>query len=313
MIKVGPVVFWIIGAITLSPWISAPIALLLGFLMASLGWVPQSIQPSVWVKKLLALAIVALGFGVQINVAWQVTSDYFGLMVTTIVVTLCAALLLGRLLKVDSITSHLLGSGTAICGGSAIAAVAPAVHARNDQIALALASVFTLNAVALLIFPLIGRALALDDQTFGAWAAIAIHDTSSVVGAAQAYSDEALQTATTLKLARALWIVPLALLSALVYQRFSHTETQTRVKIPLFIVGYVVAMLVSSAWPQFHELYSVTFGAGKSLLVFCLYLVGASITVTRLKAAGPRPLLLAVVLWVLIATLSLAWLTIRTG
>ncbi|RWU09515.1 putative sulfate exporter family transporter [Pseudidiomarina gelatinasegens] len=313
MIKVGPVVFWIIGAITLSPWISAPIALLLGFLMASLGWVPQSIQPSVWVKKLLALAIVALGFGVQINVAWQVTSDYFGLMVTSIVVTLCAALLLGRLLKVDSITSHLLGSGTAICGGSAIAAVAPAVHARNDQIALALASVFTLNAVALLIFPLIGRALALEDQTFGAWAAIAIHDTSSVVGAAQAYSDEALQTATTLKLARALWIVPLALLSALVYQRFSHTETQTRVKIPLFIIGYVVAMLVSSAWPQFHELYSVTFGAGKSLLVFCLYLVGASITVARLKAAGPRPLLLAVVLWLLIATLSLAWLTIRTG
>ncbi|WP_417685997.1 YeiH family protein [Pseudidiomarina gelatinasegens] len=313
MIKVGPVVFWIIGAITLSPWISAPIALLLGFVMASLGWVPQSIQPSVWVKKLLALAIVALGFGVQINVAWQVTSDYFGLMVTSIVVTLCAALLLGRLLKVDSITSHLLGSGTAICGGSAIAAVAPAVHARNDQIALALASVFTLNAVALLIFPLIGRALALDDQTFGAWAAIAIHDTSSVVGAAQAYSDEALQTATTLKLARALWIVPLALLSALVYQRFSHTETQTRVKIPLFIIGYVVAMLVSSAWPQFHELYSVTFGAGKSLLVFCLYLVGASITVARLKAAGPRPLLLAVVLWLLIATLSLAWLTIRTG
>lgn len=313
MIKVGPVVFWIIGAITLSPWISAPIALLLGFLMASLGWVPQSIQPSVWVKKLLALAIVALGFGVQINVAWQVTSDYFGLMVTSIVVTLCAALLLGRLLKVDSITSHLLGSGTAICGGSAIAAVAPAVHARNDQIALALASVFTLNAVALLIFPLIGRALALEDQTFGAWAAIAIHDTSSVVGAAQAYSDEALQTATTLKLARALWIVPLALLSALVYQRFSHTETQTRVKIPLFIIGYVVAMLVSSAWPQFHELYSVTFGAGKSLLVFCLYLVGASITVTRLKAAGPRPLLLAVILWVLIATLSLAWLIIRTG
>ncbi len=305
--------FWIIGAITLSPWISAPIALLLGFVMASLGWVPQSIQPSVWVKKLLALAIVALGFGVQINVAWQVTSDYFGLMVTSIVVTLCAALLLGRLLKVDSITSHLLGSGTAICGGSAIAAVAPAVHARNDQIALALASVFTLNAVALLIFPLIGRALALDDQTFGAWAAIAIHDTSSVVGAAQAYSDEALQTATTLKLARALWIVPLALLSALVYQRFSHTETQTRVKIPLFIIGYVVAMLVSSAWPQFHELYSVTFGAGKSLLVFCLYLVGASITVARLKAAGPRPLLLAVVLWLLIATLSLAWLTIRTG
>lgn len=305
--------FWIIGAITLSPWISAPIALLLGFLMASLGWVPQSIQPSVWVKKLLALAIVALGFGVQINVAWQVTSDYFGLMVTSIVVTLCAALLLGRLLKVDSITSHLLGSGTAICGGSAIAAVAPAVHARNDQIALALASVFTLNAVALLIFPLIGRALALEDQTFGAWAAIAIHDTSSVVGAAQAYSDEALQTATTLKLARALWIVPLALLSALVYQRFSHTETQTRVKIPLFIIGYVVAMLVSSAWPQFHELYSVTFGAGKSLLVFCLYLVGASITVARLKAAGPRPLLLAVVLWLLIATLSLAWLTIRTG
>ncbi len=308
-----PALFGLVGLLTLSPWISAPVALILGALMAQVNAIPVSVQTSVWVKKLLALAIVALGFGVQLDIAWQVTSDYFALMVTSIVVTLLLALGLGRLFKLDITTSHLLGSGTAICGGSAIAAVAPAIHARNDQMALALASVFTLNAIALLIFPLIGTELGLDQQTFGVWAAIAIHDTSSVVGAAQAYGDQALQVATTLKLARALWIIPLALISALVYQRMTNAETQRKITVPWFIPGYIGAMLLASLAPQFEAFYTVTFSVGKQLLVFCLYLVGASITLERLKAAGWRPLLLAVVLWVVIATLSLVWLTARTG
>src|SRR5690554_3279139 len=147
-------------------------------MMAHFNWVPSFVNPSVWVKKLLAIAIVLLGFGVQIEVAWQVTGDYFGLMVVSIIVTLTAALILGKAFGVDTTTSHLVGSGTAICGGSAIAAVGPAIQARSDQMALALASVFTLNAIALLIFPVIGRALGLSDEVFGAWAAIAIHDTS---------------------------------------------------------------------------------------------------------------------------------------
>lgn len=313
MTRIKPALFWLVGILTLTPWISAPIALIFGALIAHFNAIPQHIQPSILVKKLLAIAIVALGFGVQINVAWQVTSDYFALMVTSIVVTLLLALGLGRLFKMDTTTSHLLGSGTAICGGSAIAAVAPAIHARNDQMALALASVFTLNAIALLVFPLIGTALGLDEQTFGVWAAIAIHDTSSVVGAAQAYGDHALQVATTLKLARALWIIPLALISALVYQRLTKTEGQRKISVPWFIPGYVAAMLFASLLPQLDTFYTATFSIGKQLLVFCLYLVGASITVERLKAAGWRPLLLAVVLWLVIATLSLAWLTVLTG
>lgn len=281
--------------------------------MAHFNAVPQRVQPSVWVKKLLAVAIVALGFGVQLNVAWQVTTDYFVLMMVSILVTLILALGLGRLFKIDATTSHLLGSGTAICGGSAIAAVAPAIHARNDQMALALASVFTLNALALLIFPLIGRGLGLDEQTFGAWAAIAIHDTSSVVGAAQAYGDHALQVATTLKLARALWIIPLALISALVYQRMTKTEGKRKLSVPWFIPGYIGAMLVASALPQWQAFYALTFDFGKQLLVFCLYLVGASITLEKLRAAGWRPLLLALVLWLVIAMMSLVWLTTQTG
>ncbi|CUA87383.1 YeiH family protein [Pseudidiomarina woesei] len=303
-------IFWLGALAALTPWVSAPIALVLGFLMASFKWVPAAVNTNAWTKKLLAVAIVALGFGVQLDVAWQVTGNYLGLMVVSIAVTLIAALLLGKAFKVDTPTSHLIGSGTAICGGSAIAAVGPAIRARSDQMALALASVFTLNAIALLVFPVIGRALGLSDELFGAWAAIAIHDTSSVVGAAQAYSDEALQTATTLKLARALWIIPLALLSALVYQRFSGDSTKTKLTVPWFIGGYIVAMIIATFLPQFGELYNAAFSAGKKLLVLSLYLVGASITVSRLRAAGPRPLLLAVVLWVLIALLSLGWLTI---
>jgi len=311
--NIKPALFWLVGILTLTPVISAPIALILGALMAHFQAIPTRVQPSIWVKKLLAIAIVALGFGVQLDVAWQVTSDYFALMIVSIVATIMLALLLGRLFKIDTVTSHLLGSGTAICGGSAIAAVAPAIHARNEQIALALASVFTLNAIALVIFPLIGHALGLDEQTFGAWAAIAIHDTSSVVGAAQAYGDNALQVATTLKLARALWIIPLALVSAMVYQRMTKTSSRRRITVPWFIVGYIAAMLLATAVPQLDTLYSITFNLGKQLLVFCLYLVGASITVERLKAAGWRPLLLAIVLWFVIATMSLLWLTVPIG
>ncbi|SFR54953.1 conserved hypothetical integral membrane protein [Pseudidiomarina maritima] len=313
MTNIKPALFWLVGILTFTPWISAPFALILGALMAHFQAIPTQVQPSVWVKKLLAIAIVALGFGVQLDVAWQVTSDYFALMIVSIIVTITLALILGRLFKIDTVTSHLLGSGTAICGGSAIAAVAPAIRARNDQMALALASVFTLNAIALLIFPLIGHALGLDEQTFGAWAAIAIHDTSSVVGAAQAYGDNALQVATTLKLARALWIIPLALVSAMVYQRMTKTGGKRRITVPWFIAGYIAAMLLATILPQLDALYSVTFNLGKQLLVFCLYLVGASITLERLKAAGWRPLLLAIVLWVVIATMSLLWLTVPTG
>lgn len=302
------IVFWAVALLTFTPWVSAPLALVLGALVVNGIGLPRYAQPAVWVKRLLALAIVGLGFGVQLEAAWQVTHSYFGIMVVSIGVTLLLALVGGRWLRVDGVTSHLIGSGTAICGGSAIAAVAPAMHARNDQMALALACIFTLNAIALLVFPWLGHLLQLDQSTFGAWAAIAIHDTSSVVGAAQAYGDEALQTATTLKLARALWIIPLALVTAWIYQWRHGVATTRKLTVPMFIVGYMLAMACAYVMPQFDSVYQTVFGAAKKLLVFCLYLVGASITWARLRAAGWRPLVLAFSLWVVIATFTLGWL-----
>ena len=200
-------------------------------------------------------------------------------------------------------TGYLISAGTAICGGSAIAAVSPAIKASDEQIGLSLATVFVLNSVALFVFPVIGHALNLDQHTFGTWAAIAIHDTSSVVGAASAYGEEALTTATTLKLARALWIIPVALFSAFLFRNDSK-----KVTIPYFILFYCAAIAVSDLLPQFEVVYQGVFELAKRALVVCLFLIGCGISVDKLRSSGPKPLMFGVTLWVLISTLSLAWL-----
>lgn len=291
--------------VCLTPYVSSPTALVIGFLLASLGLVPEQINPAKVTKRLLAYSIVGLGFGIQFQQALAVTSDGIGLIITTIIGTLSLGWWLASAVGLRRETGYLISSGTAICGGSAIAAIAPAINAKDDQIGLALATVFVLNSVALFIFPVIGHALNLDQVTFGTWAAIAIHDTSSVVGAASAYGEQALTTATTLKLARALWIVPVALISSLLFRSNSKTIT-----IPYFIVFYCLAIGISDALPQFEWLYQVIFDVAKRALVVCLFLVGCSISVAKLKAAGPKPLLFGVGLWMVISTTSLAWLTL---
>ena len=207
------------------------------------------------------------------------------------------------LLSLDKKTGHLIASGTAICGGSAIAAVSPAINARDDQTSLALATVFVLNAVALFIFPAIGHLLDMSQHAFGTWAAIAIHDTSSVVGAAGSYGDEALKTATTLKLARALWIIPVAFISALLFKGNSK-----KIAVPYFIVLYCVAILVAHFLPHFQPVYDMIFTASKRLLVVCLFLIGSGITVNKLRNAGPKPMLLGVLLWLAIGSASLIYI-----
>lgn len=289
-------------------FISSPLALVIGFLLAGFGWLPQHFNPARRAKQLLAVAIVFLGFGIHLDTALAVTADALGLIVVSIVATLALALLFARLLKVDYITAHLIGSGTAICGGSAIAAVGPAIRARSDQMALALAVVFILNSLALLIFPWVGHYFAMDQQTFGIWAAVAIHDTSSVVGAAEAYGDEALLVATTAKLARALWILPLAFISALVAARASAKAGHTVWALPWFIFGFVAAAAVATFVPAGDPVYTTLFMLGKRLLVFCLFLIGLSLTLKRVRAAGFKPLLLAGSLWLIIAGGTLAWL-----
>lgn len=297
---------FIIGLLAcLTPFVTSPTALVIGFLLASFGLVPNHVNLAKITKKLLAYSIVGLGFGIHFDEAVAVTTDGIGIILTTIISTLVVGWWLTKLLKLDKKLGYLISAGTAICGGSAIAAVSPAIQAEDEEIGLALATVFVLNSVALFIFPVIGHALNLDQHTFGTWAAIAIHDTSSVVGAASAYGEEALTTATTLKLARALWIIPVAFVSAFIFRNDSK-----KITIPFFILFYCLAIGISDALPQFEALYSVIFDIAKRALVVCLFLIGCGISVSKLKAAGAKPLIFGVTLWGLISTSSLAWLTL---
>tara|TARA_Y100001956_G_C4126800_1_gene190585 strand:+ start:4065 stop:4988 length:924 start_codon:yes stop_codon:yes gene_type:complete len=297
--------FWPALALCVMPFITSPTALVIGFLLASFGFVPSQFNLAKVTKKLLAYSIVGLGFGIHFDQALAVTSDGIGLIIATIVGTLTVGWWVTKVIDLNKETGYLISAGTAICGGSAIAAVSPAIKADDEQIGLALATIFVLNSVALFVFPVIGHALNLDQQTFGTWAAIAIHDTSSVVGAASAYGEDALTTATTLKLARALWIIPVALFSAFLFRSDSK-----KISIPYFIFFYCVAIAVSDLIPQFEPLYQGVFEVSKRALVVCLFLIGCGISMEKLKSAGPKPLLFGVSLWVLISTTSLAWLTL---
>ncbi|MEZ9236847.1 YeiH family protein [Shewanella sp. 10N.286.52.A9] len=292
--------FIAMGLICLTPIISSPIALLMGFTLASLGMVPTYIDLNKLTKKLLAYSIVGLGFGINLPEAIAASSNNLGLIVGSIFLTLVLGFGLTILLKLDNKTGHLISCGTAICGGSAIAAVAPAINAKNDQIAVSLACIFLLNSAALFLFPTIGHALSLSQYDFGVWSAIAIHDTSSVVGAASAYGDEALKTATTIKLARALWIIPIALLSAIIFG-----GDKSKISIPYFIGFYCLAIITAYLFPQGQAVYQVLFSVSKQLLIVCLFLIGAGITVSKMRANGPKPLLLGVLLWVAIGGISL--------
>ncbi len=307
-LKIKDLPFWLALIVCLTPFVSSPVALVIGFMLASLGLVPERLSLATFTRQLLSYSIIGLGFGIQFEQALAVTSNGIGLIIASIVGTLTLGWIITRVIKLDTVTGYLISAGTAICGGSAIAAIAPAIKAKDDQIGLSLVTVFVLNSIALFIFPLIGHALGLDQQTFGTWAAIAIHDTSSVVGAAGAYGEQALTTATTLKLARALWIIPVALLSAVIFSRGAKEEGSSKITIPWFILWYCAAIAISDFFPQFDLVYQGIFAFAKQTLVVCLFLIGCSISMKKLRSAGPKPLLFGVGMWLLISTTSLAWL-----
>ncbi|ABV89391.1 YeiH family protein [Shewanella pealeana] len=301
--KLHLVVFIIAGLFCLLPMVSSPVALILGFTLASIGWAPDQIHLGALTKKLLAYSIVGLGFGIQLDAAVRISLQNLPLILGSIVLTLILGLALTRLLKLDHKTGYLIASGTAICGGSAIAAVSPAIRANSEQTAIALATVFILNSVALFVFPAIGHALSMSQHDFGVWSAIAIHDTSSVVGAASAYGNEALTTATTIKLARALWIIPIALISAMLFK-----GDKNKMAIPYFIGFYCLAIAIAHFVPAGEAAYSAIFEISKRVLVVCLFLIGAGITIQKMKATGPKPLILGVLLWLAIGSASLTYI-----
>lgn len=290
------VLFFLLAAFCVTPWASPPIALGLGLALALTLGNPYQAKTAKIAKYLLQASVVGLGFGMNLRQVAAAGRSGFLFTLATIFGTLALGWIAGRALRIEPRVTHLISSGTAICGGSAIAAVGPVIDARNEEMSVSLATVFVLNSVALFVFPPLGHAAGLSQGQFGVWSAIAIHDTSSVVGAAAKFGDEALRIATTVKLTRALWIVPLTLGTAFAFRKTA------RVTIPWFILWFLLASLVRT---YFDGPFDLIVPIARVGLTLTLFLIGAGLSRASLRAVGVRPLLLGVILWIAISTVSL--------
>jgi uncharacterized integral membrane protein (TIGR00698 family) len=297
--------FFLLLILSATGFISPPIALGAGIIFGLATLHPYASDSRALARFLLQASVVALGFGMNLHEVLKAGRSGFIYTALGIGFALLAGFLIGKLLAVRGTTSYLISTGTAICGGSAIAAIGPILQASEEEMAVALGTVFILNSIALFIFPSIGAALQLSQSQFGLWAALAIHDTSSVVGAASRYGDEALVMATTVKLARALWIVPLALATAAV------KRSRSKIQIPWFIFLFCLAALVNTYGPQDPRLSQMFFQLGRLGLTATLFLIGTGISRATLKEVGWRPLAQGVLLWVLVGLTSLCF--IRVG
>ncbi|MBQ1191501.1 MAG: putative sulfate exporter family transporter [Bacteroidales bacterium] len=293
--------YLLLPLLCMCSFVTAPMALFCGILLAFLK-IERPFEFKKYSSPLLQYSVVLMGFGMSLQQVIEVSSKGIVLTACSVLLVFLFGMLLGRLLKVDRNTAMLISSGTAICGGSAIAAVSPIIKAKDNQISFALTVVFVLNALALFIFPPIGRALNMGEVDFGYWSAIAIHDTSSVVGAGAAYGPDALQTAVTVKLARTLWIIPLSFLVLFINRK--HDSNKGKVKIPWFILYFVVAILIAFLLPQFSELYTNLAFLGRRGMVVALFMIGCGFSVEDLKKAGWRSFVLGVLLWMVIAVSS---------
>ncbi|MEE0916924.1 MAG: putative sulfate exporter family transporter [Bacteroidales bacterium] len=293
--------YLLLPLLCMCSFVTAPMALFCGILLAFLK-IERPFEFKKYSSPLLQYSVVLMGFGMNLQQVIEVSSKGIILTACSVLLVFLFGMLLGRLLKVDRNTAMLISSGTAICGGSAIAAVSPIIKAKDNQISFALTVVFVLNALALFIFPPIGRALNMGEVDFGYWSAIAIHDTSSVVGAGAAYGPDALQTAVTVKLARTLWIIPLSFLVLFINRK--HDANKGKIKIPWFILYFVVAILIAFLLPQFSELYTNLAFLGRRGMVVALFMIGCGFSFEDLKKAGWRSFVLGVLLWIVIAVSS---------
>jgi uncharacterized integral membrane protein (TIGR00698 family) len=275
--------------------VSPPIALLGGLIYGFAIEHPFHVESKRLAKFLLQAAVVALGFGMNLHEVVQAGRSGFFYTAVSITAAMLLGLGLGYFIQVDRKPSFLISAGTAICGGSAIAAVGPIADANEEEMAVALGTVFILNSVALFLFPVLGYIFHMTQEQFGLWSALAIHDTSSVVGAATKYGPEALAIATTIKLARALWIVPLSFVTAIAL------KSKARVQWPWFILLFCVAALVNTALPAFHPAFAVMSHIGKIALTVTLFLIGTGLNRKTLQSVGFRPLLQGATLWLIVA------------
>jgi uncharacterized integral membrane protein (TIGR00698 family) len=305
-----------LGLLTLLPWVSAGLALLAGIAVALTLGNPFATRTRPLAHKLLTASVIGLGAGMDLAVVGRVGLHGLGYTAVGIASALAIGTLLGRGLGVNRDTGLLVTVGTAICGGSAIAAVAPTIGAKDHDVSMALVSVFLLNAVALFVFPLVGHHLHMGQDAFGLWCALAIHDTSSVVGAAAQYGERALEVATSAKLARALWIVPVTFAIAMHRARAARaagggpaTTTSAKPKRPWFIAGFVAVSALVTFIPALRSAgLLVSFGAHR-LLASTLFLIGLGLTRPALRSIGVRPFAQAVLLWITLGTGTLVAIT----
>ena len=317
---VGKALYWLLLVVMILPLmsifgldsepISPPVALFVGLIFALCFGAPCQKFNKKLSKQLLQASVVGLGFGM--NLVQSLKSGAEGMLFTIISVALVmiVGVWLGRRMRIEQKTSYLISSGTAICGGSAIAAVGGVLKANENQMAVSLGVVFILNAIALFVFPPIGRMLGMSDGQFGTWAAIAIHDTSSVVGAGQAYSATACEIATLVKCTRALWIIPLAFFTAYLYRNDASATGKTKIAVPWFIVLFVVAMVVNTYTPEsltstMQPIYQGIAMLAKRMMTVVLFAIGSGLSLKVVRQVGLRPLVLAVVLWIVIGIGSL--------
>lgn len=282
------------------PQVSAPVALLCGLIFAFIFPNPCPKFNKKTSKYLLQVAVVCLGFNMNLQESLKSGSEGMLFTVVSVVGVMCLGVLLGYWLHINRKTSYLISSGTAICGGSAIAAVGPVLKADENEMAVSLGVIFILNSIALFIFPPLGHLLDMSQEQFGTWAAIAIHDTSSVVGAGEIYGETAMKTATLIKLTRALWIIPLAIVTMFIFR-----DKKSKISIPWFIFIFVLAMLVNTyvALPQLFV--DIMVWIARRGMVVTLFCIGASLSIASIKQVGVKPLLQAVALWIVISVSSL--------
>jgi uncharacterized integral membrane protein (TIGR00698 family) len=298
--NIGKGIFILCAAFCLTPFASPAIALLMGLIFAQFVGHPYPHLNHKATNLLLQVSVVGLGFGMNVHSAMQAGKEGILFTIASITGTLIFGYFMGRWLNIEKKTSYLISSGTAICGGSAIAAISPVIKAEEKQISVALGCIFVLNSIALFIFPLIGHHLNLSQTQFGLWCAIAIHDTSSVVGAASKYGTHALEVATTVKLTRALWIIPVAFISTFIFKNKSQ-----KISIPYFIGLFVLAMIANTYIPVVSVISPLFISIAKAGLTLTLFLIGVGLSRKVLYAVGFRPLLQGVVLWIIISSAAL--------
>jgi len=299
-------ILFVLGlAFCLTPWASPPLALLAGLFFGAVASHPYPGESRQISKHLLQAAVVGLGFGMNLRQVLRAGRSGFVYTAVGIAIALIVGTIIGKLVRVHPRASFLISTGTAICGGSAIAAVGPITNANEEEMAVSLGTIFVLNSIALLLFPLLGNLLHLDQTQFGLWSALAIHDTSSVVGATAKFGAVALAVGTTVKLARALWIVPVSVGAAML------KRSKAKIRWPWFIGLFCLAALANTYLPAFHGVYPILNKLGKAGLTVTLFLIGTGLSRETLRRVGIRPLAQGVLLWAIVAVGSLGM--IRLG